>query len=53
MIDNKVFMFMQSRGFRYMGVINFDDLSVCRDVYTLLKSHVGRSIKEIGDIDFS
>ena len=53
LIDNKVFMFMQFQGFRYIGFIGFDDLMFCRDMYTLLKSKMGLSIKEIGDLDMS
>jgi hypothetical protein len=53
LIDNKVFMFMQFQGFRYIGFIGFDDLMFCRDMYTLLKSKMGLSIKEIGDINLS
>jgi hypothetical protein len=52
-IDNKIFMFMQHEGFRYMGFLTFDDSPFCHEIYRLLKSNVGRSIKEIGDIDLS
>ncbi len=51
--DNKIFMFMQSEGFRYMGFMIFDDVPFCDEIYRLLKSHVGRPIKEIGDLDLS
>jgi len=53
LIDNKVFMFMQYQGSRYMGFVAFDDSTFCRQIYGLLKSKAGLSIKEIGDIDLS
>jgi hypothetical protein len=52
-IDNKIFMFMQHEGLRYMGFMVFDDPPFCYEIYRLLKSNVGCSIKEIGDIDLS
>ena len=36
-----------------MGFMGFDDPSFCSDIYRLLKSNVGLSIKEIGDLDLS
>jgi hypothetical protein len=53
LIDNKVFMFMQCDGLRYMGFMSFDDARLCSDIYFLLKSKLGLSIKEIGDLDLS
>jgi hypothetical protein len=45
LIDNKVFMFMQCEGLRYMGFFSFDDARFCSDIYVLLKSKLGLSIK--------
>jgi hypothetical protein len=53
LIDNKIFLFMQCEGLRYMGFMGFDDLPLCNELYRLLKSNVGLSIKEIGDLDLS
>jgi hypothetical protein len=53
LINNKIFMFMQCEGLRYMGFLSFDDVSFCSQIYTLLKANIGRSIKEIGDLDLS
>jgi hypothetical protein len=53
LMDNKVFIFMQHEGFRYMGFLTFDDSPFCHEIYRLLKSNLGKSIKEIGDIDLS
>ena len=48
-----VFMFMQYQGFRYMGFLGFDDPMFCREIYALLETTLGLSLKEIGDIDLS
>jgi hypothetical protein len=53
LIDNKVFMFIQYQGFRYMGFLGFDDPVFCSQIFILLKSKIGLSIKEIGDLDVS
>ena len=53
LIDNKVFIFMQHQSYRYMGFLGFDDPSFCNEIYRLLKSNLGRSIEEIGDLDVS
>jgi hypothetical protein len=53
LIDNKVFMFMQYQSLRYMGFMGFDDPPFCSEIYRLLKSNVGRPIKDIGDLDLS
>lgn len=47
----KIFIFMDHEGDQYLGVIEFDDPEFCRGIYALLRSHVGCSIKEIGDLD--
>jgi hypothetical protein len=53
LLDNKIFLFIQFQGFRYMGFMGFDDLAFCSQIYALLKAHIGLSIKEIGDLDLS
>jgi hypothetical protein len=53
LVDNKVFIFMQCEGLRYMGFMSFDDPPFCRQIYTLLQSNVGLSINELGDLDVS
>jgi hypothetical protein len=51
LIDDKFFLFMKHEGLRYMGFMSFDDVKICSELYLLLKSKVGVSIKEIGDLD--
>ena len=53
MFTNRLFLLIQHEGLRYMGSMAFDDPAFCYELYHLLKSHVGQSIKEIGDIDLS
>ena len=53
LIDNKVFLFMRYRDYRYMGVMAFDDPAFCRAVFTLLKSNCDLSIEQVGDLDVS
>jgi len=53
LVDNKIFLFIQFQGFRYMGFMSFDDSTFCSQIYTLLKANIGVSIKEIGDLDLS
>ena len=52
-IDDKIFLFIKSHGFRYMGFINFDDPKSSNVIYTVLKCKIGLSIKDIGDLEVS
>ena len=49
--DEVLFIVIEYQGRRYMGAMGFDSRAFCRQIYTLLQSHIGLSIKEIGDID--
>jgi hypothetical protein len=51
--DYSLFLIIDYQGHRYMGATSFDNPAFCRGIYTLLKSHIGFSIKEIGDLDLS
>jgi hypothetical protein len=53
LVGNKIFMFMQHQGLRYMGFMSFDDPMFYRAIYTLLQSKIGFSMKDIGDLDVS
>jgi hypothetical protein len=37
----------------YVGTVLFDDITFHRQMIDLLQRHIGRSIKEIGDLDLS
>ena len=53
LIDNKLFLFMLYRGYRYMGVMAFDDLTFCQMLHDILKLNRGLPIKQVGDLDLS
>lgn len=42
---------IEDEGAEYMGTLPIEDASFCRAIYRILLKHLGRSIKEIGDID--
>ena len=52
-LDTCVFLHMRDDVFRYVGALSFTDQASCMIVFTFLKSVVGRSIAEIGDLDIS
>jgi hypothetical protein len=52
-IETKIFIFIEYNGLRYMGLLAFDDPKFCSAIYNLLNSHIGLSIKDIGDLDVS
>jgi hypothetical protein len=52
-ISRKCYLVMEHEGSRYVGCLIFDDPSFCYQVSMLLRTHVGRPIKEIGNLDVS
>ena len=50
-IGNKIFLFVMYLGYRYMGVMTFDDPEFCQFLHDVLKLNRGLSIKRIGDLD--
>lgn len=52
-LDTCLFLFMEYNGHRYTGSMYFDDIGFCYEIDTVLKSNLGRSIKEIGDLDLA
>ena len=53
LFKNRIFLFIDYQGRRYMGSMAFDDERFCTEIYIVLKYRVGYSIKEIGDSDLS
>ena len=51
LIDTTFFLFIDYQHSRYVGLMSFDDSISCQKIYDLLKPNVGRSIKEIGDLE--
>ena len=52
-IENGLFLWVEYRGSTYVGAMYFDDLAFCHIMRRILDSHIGISIKEIGDLDLS
>jgi hypothetical protein len=53
LISNKIFIAMDHLSERYITVLAFDDKMFARQLYALLTQQIGRSIREIGDLDLS
>jgi hypothetical protein len=51
LIETTFFLFIDYQHCRYVGLMSFDDSISCHKVYNLLKPNIGRSIKEIGDLE--
>ena len=51
LIANKIFITASDRAERYMAVLAFDDEAFAQQLYQILLGSLGRSIKEIGDMD--
>ena len=50
---DKLFLRMEINSERYMGCLAFNDPVFCRQLCIFLQDHIGKSIKEIGDLDLS
>ena len=50
---DKLFLRTEIDHVRYMGCLAFTDAMFCRQLHDFLQDHLGQSIKEIGDLDFS
>lgn len=51
--DNVVYLRVEIEGREYLGALLFDDFGFCYEIYSLLRSCVGCSMQEIGDLDLS
>lgn len=52
-IENKLYLTIRHQGSVYLGVLQFDDIVFCGQVLQLLEAQIGRSVREIGDMDVS
>jgi len=50
-LPNKGFLVIEHEGERWMGCLLIEDRMFCEQTCDLLKTHLDRSIKEIGDMD--
>jgi hypothetical protein len=51
--DKIVFIFILFQDNRYMGSLHLDDPAFARELFTIFKSRIGWSIKDLGDLDLS
>jgi hypothetical protein len=51
--DARVFLVMRSGDNSYMGTLLFRDAAFCRLVTAVLQEQIGKTMKEIGDLDMS
>ena len=52
-VDNRIVLLMAHRGVYYVGCLRFDDGASYQRIGAILRRQIGRSIKEIGDLDLS
>jgi len=48
---NLLFLTARISGEHYMTCLAFTDREFCRRLHVFLQAHIGKSIKEIGDLD--
>jgi hypothetical protein len=51
--SDKCYLVVEDGNEHYTGTLFFGDVKLCRQVADLLRQHIGRSIREIGDLDVS
>jgi hypothetical protein len=51
--SNKFYLVMEHEGTKYVGCLICKDVTFCFQLANLLRLQVGRTIKEIGDLDLS
>ena len=49
----RIFLRMKLNEEKYIGALLLTDAIFCSQLYAILHQHIGRSIKEIGDLDLS
>jgi hypothetical protein len=49
--DDILFIAIEYQGRRYISAMGFDSPDLCFQISILLQSHIGLSIKDIGDLD--
>ena len=51
--DDKCYLVIEHEAAHYVSSLIFDDVMFCRLMFSVFKDNIGRSIKEIGDVDLS
>jgi hypothetical protein len=49
--SKKCYLVIEHNGQHYVGALLFDDSDFCSQICALLQQHLGRSVKEIGDLE--
>src|SRR5256714_746205 len=52
-ISHKCYLVIEYDREHYVGSLIFNDVAFCSQISKLLRDQVGRSVKEIGDLDLS
>jgi hypothetical protein len=52
-ISNKCYLVMEHDATHYVGCLIFKDATLCFQVAKMLRGQVGRSIRELGELDLS
>jgi len=52
-LSNKCYLVIEHENTQYVGCLIFNDAGFCYQVANMLRTHLGHSIKEIGDLDLS
>lgn len=50
-LRRRLFLIVDVEGERYMGALAFNDPAFCNVLHSIFQSHIGWSIKDIGDLD--
>ena len=53
LVKHCIFLYIREKESEYIGCLTMEDVSFCQHLYELLKTRIGKSIKEIGGIDLS
>jgi hypothetical protein len=53
LFDNKIYIFIVEKGVQYMGLVPLDDPTFCSRLFRFLELQIGRSIKEVADLDMA
>jgi hypothetical protein len=51
--NKRCFLVIEHEGERYIGALLFDDAIFCWLISRVLKSHIGWSVKDLGELDLS
>jgi hypothetical protein len=50
---DRLFLQIEFEGARYLGCLMARDSSFCRQLHSFLRNHIGKTVRDIGDLDVS